>query len=71
VGIAIVLGSLVPVPPLALLGIGLVGNPIMPAPLTVYFAIVAGAAALGIVSLAVSTRVGLRARPIDAIGLRE
>lgn len=71
VGIAIVLGSLIPVLPLALLGVGLIGNPIMPSPLTVYFGIIAGAAALGIVSLAVSTRIGLRARPIDAIGLRE
>jgi len=33
--------------------------------------VLAGAALLGLVSIGVSTRLSLRAKPIDTIGLRE
>lgn len=68
VGLAAVLGSVVAALPLALLGIGL---GVVPAgPLWVYLGVLAGAALLGVVSVAVSTRLSLRAKPIDTIGIR-
>ncbi|QWF78843.1 hypothetical protein HUW46_02241 [Amycolatopsis sp. CA-230715] len=70
-GIAIVVGSLIPVLPLAVLSIGFTGSPVPAGPIGVYLGIIGAAALLGLLSLAVSTRLGLRARPIDAIGLRE
>ncbi|WP_370971116.1 FtsX-like permease family protein [Amycolatopsis sp. cg9] len=71
VGIAVVLGTLVAVVPLALLNAGLRGTPLPAGPLSVYFGITGGAVLLGMVAIGVATRVALRARPIDAIGLRE
>ncbi|KDO05115.1 ABC transporter permease [Amycolatopsis mediterranei] len=71
VGIAVVMGTLVAVIPLALLNIGLRGNPVPAGPPSVYFGIIAGAVLLGMVAIGVATTVALRARPIDAIGLRE
>ncbi|OXM64899.1 ABC transporter permease [Amycolatopsis vastitatis] len=71
VGIAMALGTLVALVPLALLNIGLRGNVVPAGPPSVYFGIIAGAAALGMVAIGVATRVTLRARPIDAIGVRE
>ncbi|MEU5692007.1 FtsX-like permease family protein [Actinosynnema sp. NPDC020468] len=71
VGIAILLGSLLAALPLAMLGIGFIGSPVLAGPLAVYLGVVGGAALLGFLSLGVATRVSLRARPIDAIGLRE
>ncbi|WP_312878190.1 FtsX-like permease family protein [Lentzea indica] len=71
VGLAAVLGSLVAVVPLSLLAIGLTGVPLPAGPIWVYLGVVAGASLLGVVSIAVSTRMSLRAKPIDTIGLRE
>ncbi|WP_112274238.1 ABC transporter permease [Lentzea terrae] len=71
VGLAAVLGSAVAALPLTLLAIGSTGVPWPAGPVWVYGAVVAGAALLGIVSIAVSTRLSLRAKPIDAIGTRE
>ncbi|WP_018680623.1 FtsX-like permease family protein [Actinokineospora enzanensis] len=70
-GIAVVVGSLIPVPPLVMLGIGLAGDPVPSGPIAVYLGIVAGAAALGLLAVAVPTRLSLRARPIEAIGVRD
>ncbi|GLZ43472.1 FtsX-like permease family protein [Actinokineospora sp. NBRC 105648] len=70
-GIAIVIGSLIPILPLALLGIGLAGSPIPTGPVVVYLGIVLGAAILGILAVALPTRFTMRTRPIDAIGLRD
>lgn len=71
VGLAAVLGSLVAAVPLGVLAIGLTGTPLPAGPIGVYLGALAGAAVLGLVSIAVSTRTSLRARPIDAIGVRE
>ncbi|WP_086850184.1 ABC transporter permease, partial [Amycolatopsis kentuckyensis] len=71
VGIAVVLGTLVALIPLALLNFGLRGNPVPAGSPSVYFGIIAGAALLGMVAIGVATTVALRARPIDAIGVRE
>ncbi|PPK68314.1 FtsX-like permease family protein [Actinokineospora auranticolor] len=70
-GIAIVIGSLIPVIPLALLGIGVSGSPLPAGPVTVYLGIIGAAALLGLLSVVIPTRVALRPRPIDAIGVRE
>jgi putative ABC transport system permease protein len=50
---------------------GLRGTPLPSGSPTVYWGIIAGAVLLGLLSMGLSTRVALRARPIDAIGLRE
>ncbi|MDX3658770.1 ABC transporter permease [Streptomyces sp. ID05-26A] len=71
VGLAAVLGSLVAAVPLVMLAIGLTGSPLPDGPIPVYLGALAGAALLGVVSIGVSTRLSLRARPIDAIGTRE
>ncbi|MCG8922525.1 FtsX-like permease family protein [Lentzea sp. CC55] len=71
VGLAAVLGSLVAAVPLAVLAAGLTGTPLPSGPITVYLGALAGAAVLGVVSIAISTRLSLRAKPIDAIGIRE
>ncbi|WP_245805276.1 FtsX-like permease family protein [Amycolatopsis australiensis] len=71
VGIAVVLGTLVALVPLGLLNVGLRGSPWPSGPWSVYIGVIGGAALLGLVALGVSTWVTLRARPIDAIGLRE
>jgi putative ABC transport system permease protein len=71
VGIAVVMGTLVALIPLALLNFGLRGNPVPAGPPSVYFGIIAGAVLLGMVAIGVATSVALRARPIDASGLRE
>lgn len=71
VGLAAVLGSLVAALPLTLLAIGFTGAPVPAGGIWVYLGVLAGAALLGVVSIAVSTRLSLRAKPIDTIGLRE
>ncbi|GAB3155461.1 ABC transporter permease [Amycolatopsis stemonae] len=71
VGIAVVVGTLVAVIPLGLLNAGLRGTPLPSGPLSVYFGIIGGAALLGLAAMGLSTWAALRARPIDAIGLRE
>jgi putative ABC transport system permease protein len=71
VGLAAVLGSLVAAVPLAMLAFGLTGSPLPAGSILVYLGALAGAALLGLVSIAVSTRLSLRAKPIDTIGSRE
>lgn len=71
VGLAVVLGTLVALVPLALLNFGLRGNPVPAGSPSVYLGVVAGAVLLGMVAIGVATSVALRARPIEAIGLRE
>ncbi|WP_328649961.1 FtsX-like permease family protein [Amycolatopsis sp. NBC_00348] len=71
VGVAVVVGTLVPLVPLALLNMGLRGTVVPSGSPTVYLGIIAGAVLLGLLSMGLSTRVALRAKPIDAIGLRE
>jgi putative ABC transport system permease protein len=71
VGIAVVLGTLVAAVPLTLLAIGLTGTPLPSGPGWVFPAVLAGAALLGTVSIAVATRLSLRTKPIETIGMRE
>lgn len=71
VGIAVVMGTLVALLPLGLLNAALRGNPLPAGPPSVYWGIIAGAVLLGMVAIGVATSVALRARPIDAIGVRE
>ncbi|MBM7773188.1 putative ABC transport system permease protein [Actinokineospora baliensis] len=70
-GIAVVVGSLIPLLPLTFLGIGLAGNPVPSGPFLTYLGIIGSALLLGLIAITVPTRLGLRARPIDAIGLRD
>ncbi|MFS8097218.1 FtsX-like permease family protein [Lentzea alba] len=71
VGLAATLGTLVAALPLTLLAIGFTGVPLPAGGIWVYLGVLAGAAVLGVVSIAVSTRLSLRAKPIDTIGIRE
>ncbi|WP_033292940.1 ABC transporter permease [Amycolatopsis jejuensis] len=71
VGVAVVVGTLIPLIPLAVLNIGLTGLPLPSGPIAVYFGIIGGAILLGMLAMGLATRTALRARPIDSIGLRE
>ncbi|WP_246411781.1 hypothetical protein [Amycolatopsis dendrobii] len=57
--------------PLALLNIALRGTPLPSGTPMVLVGIVGGAFLLSLLSLGLSTRITLRAKPIEAIGLRE
>ncbi|HUQ61460.1 FtsX-like permease family protein [Lentzea sp.] len=71
VALAAVLGTVVAAVPLVLLAIGMTGSPLPSGPVGVYLGALAGAALLGVVSIAISTRLSLRGKPIDTIGTRE
>ncbi|GAA2974637.1 FtsX-like permease family protein [Actinokineospora diospyrosa] len=70
-GIAVVVGSLIPLLPLTFLGLGLTGDPVPSGPVLVYLGIIGSAVLLGLLAITVPTRLSLRNRPIDAIGLRD
>jgi len=70
-GMAVVVGTLIPAVPLVLLGAGLTGTPAPSGPIGVYLGIVGFAALLGLAALLLPARLALRTRPIEAIGLRE
>ncbi|RSN45785.1 ABC transporter permease [Amycolatopsis sp. WAC 04197] len=71
VGVAALLGTVVAGIPLMLLNLGLRGTPLPSGTVTVFGGVIAGAILLGLVSLGLATRVALRSKPIEAIGLRE
>ncbi|MFD5089265.1 FtsX-like permease family protein [Amycolatopsis thailandensis] len=71
VGVAALLGTVVAGIPLVLLNLGLRGTPLPSGTVAVFGGVIAGAILLGLVSLGLATRVALRSKPIDAIGLRE
>ncbi|ONI75392.1 ABC transporter permease [Actinosynnema sp. ALI-1.44] len=71
VGVAAVLGTVVAGIPLVLLNLIMRGTPLPSGSPAVFGGIVGGAVLLGLLSLGIATRVTLRARPIDAIGLRD
>ncbi len=56
---------------ITLLNIGLRGSPLPSGPIAAYGGIIGGAILLGLLALGLSTRVALRAKPIEAIGLRD
>ncbi|MGV9300796.1 FtsX-like permease family protein [Amycolatopsis sp. NPDC003676] len=70
-GIAVLLGTVVAAIPLALLNLATRDTLLPSGTPAVFGGIIAGAFLLSLVSLGLSTRVTLRAKPIDAIGLRE
>ncbi|WP_020664837.1 ABC transporter permease [Amycolatopsis benzoatilytica] len=70
-GIAAVLGTVVAAIPLVLLNLALRATPLPAGTPAVLGGIVGGAFLLSLVSLGLSTRITLRAKPIEAIGLRE
>ncbi|MBE1574671.1 FtsX-like permease family protein [Amycolatopsis roodepoortensis] len=70
-GIAALLGTVVAGVPLVLLNLGLRGTPLPSGTITVFGGVIAGAILLGVLSLGLATRVALRSKPIEAIGLRE
>ncbi|MEV7927726.1 FtsX-like permease family protein [Kitasatospora sp. NPDC088779] len=69
--IAVVVGSLVPVVPLMTVSMGLTGSLVPHIPPLLYLAIVAATSALAAAAVLVPTKLALRARPVEAIGLRE
>ncbi|MFD5829482.1 FtsX-like permease family protein [Lentzea sp. NPDC060358] len=71
VALAAVFGTLVAAVPLVLLAIGMTGSPVPAGSVTAYLGTLAGAAVLGVVSIAIPTRMSLRDKPIDTIGMRE
>ncbi|TDC19605.1 ABC transporter permease [Streptomyces sp. 8K308] len=70
VGGAVLVGTLVPLPPLVTIGYGLTGHPTPVIPPLLYLAITGTAAAVGTASLLVPARLSLRANPIHAITVR-
>lgn len=71
VGVAIVVGTVAAIPPLVGVSLGMTGSPIPSISPLVYLAIIGVTALLGFLAIGVPTRFALRARPVDAIGLRE
>jgi putative ABC transport system permease protein len=71
VGLAIVIGTLAAIPPLAGISLGLTESPIPSVSAGGYAAIIGVTAALGLLAVGVPTRAALRAHPVDAIGIRE
>ncbi|MGW7530978.1 ABC transporter permease [Amycolatopsis sp. NPDC054798] len=69
--IAVAAGSAVPLVPLATVSLGLTGSPIPSIPPLLYLGIVAATALVGAASVLVPAKFALRARPVDAIGMRE
>ncbi|MBS2548652.1 FtsX-like permease family protein [Catenulispora sp. NL8] len=69
--IAVAVGTLVPMLPLTMVSLGLTGSPVPSIPPLLYLAIVAATSALAAAAVLIPTRLALRARPIEAIGLRE
>ena len=70
-GSAVLLGTLASLPPLVGISLGLTQSPIPQIPVLTYLTIVAAATVVGWFSIMIPTRMVIRARPIDAIGLRE
>jgi putative ABC transport system permease protein len=71
VGVATVMGTLVAIPPLVGISLGLTESPVPAVSAGVYAAIIGATAALGLLAVGVPTRVALRAHPVDAIGIHE
>ncbi|MDK1348119.1 FtsX-like permease family protein [Streptomyces sp. 378] len=65
------LGTLLSVPPLALVALALTGTPIPTAPVLGWLAIVGSTALLAMAGAMLPARLVLRVRPVDAIGMKE
>jgi putative ABC transport system permease protein len=68
---SVLIGTLAAVPPLIGISIGLTGSPFPSVPPLDYLAIVGAAALLGWAAVLIPTRLAMRSRPVDAIGIRE
>jgi putative ABC transport system permease protein len=68
---AAVVGTVTAVPALLGVSFALTGSPLPAVPPLVYLAIIGVTALLGLLAIGIPTRVALRARPVEAIGLRE
>ncbi|OLF11922.1 FtsX-like permease family protein [Actinophytocola xanthii] len=71
VAIAAVVGTLAAAPALLGVSFALTGSVVPAVPPLVYLAIVGVTALLGLVAIGIPTRVALRTRPMEAMGLRE
>jgi putative ABC transport system permease protein len=71
VAAAVVLGSLIAVPPLVGISLGLTRTPLPTVSPVAYLGIVAAAVVLGWASITITTRFAMSHKPIDAIGTRE
>lgn len=71
VGIAVAVGTLVPLLPMATMSLGLTGSPLPRFPVLLYAGIVAVTALTGLAAILLPTRLALRTRPVEGIGLRE
>lgn len=67
VGIAVVVGSLIALPPLMGIAVAVSGQPIPAISPAIYGSIVAVTAVLGFVSIAIPTRAALRKNPMDGV----
>lgn len=68
---AVLIGTLAAIPSLIGMSVGLTKSPFPSVPPLIYLGIVAAAALLGWAAIMISTRVAMRPRPIEAIGIRE
>ncbi|MEU3566948.1 FtsX-like permease family protein [Kitasatospora sp. NPDC036755] len=71
VAIAVVVGTVVPLLPLVTVSLGLTGSPVPHFPVLLYLGIVAVTALIGLGAILVPTKLALRTRPVEGIGLRE
>ncbi|MEV2200362.1 FtsX-like permease family protein [Streptomyces fradiae] len=69
--IAVLLGTAMTVLPLGALSVAFLGRPQPAGSPLIYLAVVAAAVVLGMVSTMLPVRLALRARPVEAIGVRE
>ena len=71
VAIAVAVGTVVPLLPMATVSLGLTGSPLPHIPVLIYLGIVAVSALIGLAAILLPTRLALRTRPVEGIGLRE
>ncbi|XIE81108.1 ABC transporter permease [Streptomyces sp. SBR177] len=69
--VAVLLGTAMTVLPLGALSIGFLGRPLPAGSPLIYAAVVAAAVVLGMAATMIPVRLALRARPVEAIGVRE
>lgn len=69
--IAVVVGTVVPLLPLTTVSLGLTGSPVPYIPPLLYLGIVAVTSLLAVAAVLLPTKLALRARPVDTIGMRE
>ncbi|WP_030883766.1 FtsX-like permease family protein [Streptomyces sp. NRRL F-5053] len=69
--IAVAVGTVVPLLPMATVSLGLTGSPLPHIPVLMYLGIVCVSALIGLAAILLPTRLALRTRPVEGIGLRE